>query len=94
MLANDQVNAKLATGSVSNSGCILAKILFALVTFSLYQPTALLFSINAYLASAIIVSTKYFSVSIDASLTSIPASFAACLTLSCNSILNCLLVDN
>ena len=94
VFANDQVKAKLATGSVASSGCISDNILFALVTFSLYQPTALLFSINAKFASSITDCTKYFSVSIEPSLTSIPASFAACFTLSCNSILNCLLVGN
>ena len=33
VLANAQVNAKLATGSVASSGCISDNILFALVTF-------------------------------------------------------------
>ena len=92
MVANAQVKAKFDAVSVVNSGCIFANNALAFVTFSLYQPIAFGFSINAYCASANNVCTRYFSTSTVGCDKSIPAFFASFNTRFCISILKSRLV--
>ena len=94
MVANAQVKAKFDAVSVVNSGCTFANNALAFVTFSLYQPMAFGFSINAYFASANNVCTKYFYTSTVGLDKSTPAFLASFKTRFCISILKSRLVAN